>query len=92
MTTRKQILKFNIVMGIALLVSVLYVIASLWGTQVYFLRIFILYGSYDFVTGKGTWIINFPLYIFIADLLGNIYLWSNLPRPNKGLPTDDLRF
>jgi hypothetical protein len=92
MTTKKQILKFNIVTGIALLISVLYVIVSVWGTQVHFFLIFILYGSYDFITGEGPSMINFPLFIFVADVLGNIYLWTRLPSPNKGLPQDDLRF
>ena len=91
MTTKKQILKFNIVMGIVLLLSVLFLIVLVWGKQVWFYYFFIYFRSYDFTTGKGPLLINFPLFIFIADLLGNIYLWSRLPSANKGLPLDDLR-
>jgi hypothetical protein len=93
MSTKKQILKFNIIMGIVLLISIITVLVLVWGKQVWFFYGFIIidYGSYNFVTGEGPWMINFPLFMFIADLLGNIYLWSRLPRENKGLPIDDLR-
>lgn len=92
MTTKKQILKFNIVMGLVFLLSVLYVLVLVWGKPVWFFSIFIIYGSNNFMNGDVPGLINFPLFIFFVDLLGNIYLWSRLPSANKGLPLDDLRF
>jgi hypothetical protein len=92
MTTKKQILRVNIAMGIIFLFSVLYVLVSVWGKPVWFFSVFIIYGSQNFMTGEAPGLINFPLFIFIADLLGNIYLWTRLPSANKGLPLDDLRF
>ena len=45
MTTKKQILKLNIVMGIVLLLSVLFLIVLVWGKQVWFYYFFIYFSS-----------------------------------------------
>lgn len=91
MTTKKQVLKFNIVMIIIFLLSVLYILALVWGKQIWNFIFFIKYDYWNAFEGDGPWVFNYPLFIFIAHIVGNIYLWSRLPSKNKGLPTDDLR-
>ena len=91
MATKKQILRFNLVMGVLFLISLIYILLLVWGKQVWNFLFFIRYDYFGF-SGEGPLVMNYPLFILIADLLGNLYLWSRLPSANKGLPEDDLRF
>ncbi len=78
-------------MGILFFISLLYILILVWGKQVWNFIFFIKYDYWSVITGEGPWVINYPFFILIADLLGNFYLWSKLPSANKGLPLDDLR-
>jgi hypothetical protein len=91
MTIKKQILKFNIVMFVLFTLFLTYILMLVWGKQIWNFIFFIRFDYWNAFAGDGPWVFNYPLFILIADLIGNIYLWSRLPSKNKGLPTDDLR-